>query len=136
MAVHMLRAHITGTDESPPPRPPAQGIRRVGTSLPTSSETYTSVLPQVARDAAEKTAAQVPGARARTLGLASGPHQTTVDSRHTGERSSETMKDQVNTGVDLVPESAPPGTRTPNPRIKRPKFTQSQYDYLRLYEAS
>jgi hypothetical protein len=27
---------------------------------------------------------------------------------------------------------APPGTRTPNPRIKRPKFTPSQYDYLRL----
>jgi hypothetical protein len=29
---------------------------------------------------------------------------------------------------------APPGTRTPNPRIKRPKFTPSRYDYLRLHE--
>ena len=29
---------------------------------------------------------------------------------------------------------APPGTRTPNPRIKRPKSTPSQYDYLQLHE--
>jgi hypothetical protein len=29
---------------------------------------------------------------------------------------------------------APPGTRTPNPRIKRPKFTPSLYDHLQLHE--
>ena len=93
-------------------------------SITITADTYTSVLPQVARDAAEKTAALVPRARARTLGLASGPHQTTVDSHNPPERSSETTKDQVNTGVDPVPEGAPPGTRTPNPRIKSPLLCQ------------
>jgi hypothetical protein len=29
---------------------------------------------------------------------------------------------------------APPGTRTPNPQTRRPRFTPSQYDYLRLRE--
>ncbi|HYT10451.1 MAG TPA: tyrosine-type recombinase/integrase [Mycobacteriales bacterium] len=87
-------------------------------SITITADTYTSVLPQVARDAAEKTAALVPRARARTLGPPSGAHQTTVDSHDGGERSSEMTKDQVNNGVGPVLKGAPPGTRTPNPRIK------------------
>jgi len=43
-------------------------------SITITADTYTSVLPQVARDAAEKAAALVPRARARTLGLPSGAH--------------------------------------------------------------
>jgi hypothetical protein len=35
-----------------------------------------------------------------------------------------------------VRSCAPPGTRTPNPRIKRPKFTHSLYDYLRSHVAA
>ncbi len=41
-------------------------------SITITADTYTSVLPQVARDAAEKAAALVPRARARTLGPPSG----------------------------------------------------------------
>ena len=89
-------------------------------SITITADTYTSVLPQVARDAAEKTAALVPRARARTLGPTSGAHQTTVDSQDHRKRSSKTTKDQVNNGVGPVSEGAPPGTRTPNPRIKSP----------------
>ena len=93
-------------------------------SITITADTYTEVLPQVARDAAEKAAALVPRARARTLGLPSGPHQTTKDSPDTARRSLETTKDQVNHAVDPASQSAPPGTRTPNPRIKSPLLCQ------------
>ena len=87
-------------------------------SITITADTYTSVLPQVARDAAEKTAALVPRARARTLGPPSGAHQTTMDSHGPGKRSSDATKDQVNSGVGQHPESGAPGDRTRNPRIK------------------
>ena len=93
-------------------------------SITITADTYTSVLPQVARDAAEKAAALVPRARARTLGLPSGAQQTTKDTPATAERSSETTKDQVNSGADLVSECGAPGDRTQNPRIKSPLLCQ------------
>ncbi len=65
-------------------------------SITITADTYTSVLPRVARDAAEKAAALVPRARARTLGPPSGAHQTTVDNHGHGKRSSGTAKGQVN----------------------------------------
>jgi hypothetical protein len=52
---------------------------------------------------------------ARTLGLPSGSHQTTMDSDH---EPTKITKPQVNSKVDLGFESAPSGTRTPNPLIK------------------
>jgi len=84
----------------------------------TTSTFYTSVLPEVARAAAEKTALIIPRSSWRTLGLSSGSHQTTVDSQDDQARSPETTKPQVNDDVDLRSESAPPGTRTPNPLVK------------------
>ncbi len=88
-------------------------------SITITADTYTSVLPQVARDAAEKAAALVPRARARTLGLPSGAQQTTKDTPATTERSSETTKDQVNGGAGPTIQGGAPGDRTQNPRIKR-----------------
>ena len=84
----------------------------------TTSTFYTSVLPQVALDAAEKTALIIPRASARLLGLPSGFPETTMDSQGDQARSSENAKPQVNSDVDLRCECAPPGTRTPNPLVK------------------
>jgi integrase len=87
-------------------------------SITITADTYTSVLPQVPRDAAEKTAALVPRARSRTLGLPSGAHQTTVDSPDPVERSSRSAKGQGNSGVGQAKEGGAPGDRTRNPRMK------------------
>ncbi|GLZ37846.1 site-specific integrase [Actinokineospora sp. NBRC 105648] len=84
-------------------------------SITTTSNLYTNVLTQVARDAAEKTALIIPRASARLLGPSSGPQQTTVD---THQDSCETANPQVNVEVDLGICGAPPGTRTPNPLVK------------------
>ncbi|MEN3321486.1 MAG: hypothetical protein V7643_4888 [Mycobacterium sp.] len=84
-------------------------------SITVTSDTYTSVLTEVARDAAEKTAMIIPRTRPGTLGLPSGQQETTVD----GEQMvREYQKGQVNVDVDLPFGGAPPGTRTPNPLVK------------------
>jgi integrase len=84
-------------------------------------DTYTSVSPRLARDAAERTAATIPRttrtesdeSATGTTGLpsVSPAAKLTLVGRNTEE------KDQVNDG-------APPGTRTPNPRIKSPLLCQ------------
>jgi integrase len=86
-------------------------------TLSITADTYTSVVPEVARAAAEAAATIVPrrtvpkGADGATsTSLAPGPENMT-------ERSSRRKKAQVSTG-------APPGTRTPNPRIKSPLLCQ------------
>jgi hypothetical protein len=73
------------------------------------------VLPEVARATAEKTAMIIPLHRARTLGHFSGTQETTMDSE---PEPPETTKPQVNDEVDLGFESAPSGTRTPNPLLE------------------
>ncbi|QUQ68247.1 integrase family protein [Kutzneria sp. CA-103260] len=91
-------------------------------SITITSDTYTSVLSQVAREAADATARMVPRKVAScrvddrvTLGLPSGPHASTMDSEM---NVVETQNIQVNDNVDLDARSAAPGTRTPNPLIK------------------
>jgi integrase len=85
----------------------------------TTSMFYTSVLPEVARAAAEKTALIIPRSSSGTLGLPSGSPETTVDSEDDQTRLPGNTKPQVNMDVDLRCECAPPGTRTPNPLVKR-----------------
>ncbi len=87
-------------------------------SITIASDTYTSVLPQVAFAAAEATAAIIPRQSARSLGLASGSPMTTMDSPETEETPPENQNPQVNESQDLGSEGAPSGTRTPNPLVK------------------
>jgi integrase len=83
-------------------------------SIGITADTYTSVLPEVARAAAEAVARLVPRALRRDpagpISAPSGPQNDT------GLPSSR-KKAQVKRG-------APPGTRTPNPRIKSPLLCQ------------
>ncbi len=75
-------------------------------------DTYTSVSPRLAREAAERTAAMVP--RTARHGDATGTDGLPLVSqgpKMTLGAPSERKNAQVRTG-------APPGTRTPNPRIK------------------
>jgi integrase len=74
-------------------------------SLGITSDTYTSVFPQVAAAAAEATAAMVPRAR-------SGTDNDTI---HTHSHPGDGPK----TGLTWS-NGGPPGDRTPNPRIKSP----------------
>jgi Phage integrase family len=82
-----------------------------------TADTYTSVVPEVARAAAEAAATIVPR-RSVPKGV-SGATSTPLapGSKNATGRSSQRKKAQVNTG-------APPGTRTPNPRIKSPLLCQ------------
>ena len=91
----------------------------------TTNNFYTSVLPQVARDAAEKTALIIPRASVRRLGRVSGADETTVDSRDDQETSGGDAKTQVIEGDDLRSDCAPPGTRTPNPLVKSKRLGMS-----------
>jgi integrase len=84
----------------------------------TTSKFYTSVLPEVARAAAEKTASIIPRASVRRLGRGSGTVETTMDSQDDLETTPESTKPQVNVDVDLGSGGTPPGTRTPNPLVK------------------
>lgn len=84
-------------------------------SITITSDTYTSVLPDVARAAAEATAKIIPRTPARPLGHVSGAHQATVD---TPQDQLNNAEPQVNRDVDLRRGSAPSGTRTPNPLVK------------------
>jgi integrase len=83
-------------------------------SMAITADTYTSVLPEVAADIAEKIAAIVPrqaaaGEAPGTAGLPSGSHGRTERSGFTGE-----------TGHAQVRGGGAPGARTLNPRIKSP----------------
>ncbi len=91
--------------------------KRLGhSSLSITSDTYSHLLRGVGQAAAEATAAMVPRAPRAPMG---DPEDTTCNPglrNDTGPSSTET-KGQVGTG-------APPGTRTPNPRIKSPLLCQ------------
>ncbi|PRY43289.1 integrase-like protein [Umezawaea tangerina] len=81
-------------------------------------DTYTSVAPRLALEAAEKTAAMVP--RKPVAEAASG-----TDGLPTGSRGSRTPKGVPSRrGNSLVKRGGPPGDRTPNPRIKSPLLCQ------------
>jgi hypothetical protein len=74
--------------------------------------------------------------RSRMIMATSGLHAAPVSAtEHRSSTELSTLDKQtilliICAGQGPVP-GAPPGTRTPNPRIKRPKFTHSQDDYLR-----
>jgi len=79
-------------------------------ALSITADTCTTVVPEVARAAAEEAAAIVP--RRNVPKGASGATKTPLaPGQNTTGRSSRRKKAQASTG-------APPGTRTPNPRIK------------------
>lgn len=82
------------------------------------TDTYTSVLPVVARDAAEAAARLVP--RQNTSGLTSGS-QSRATSTNADEKG-PSLEAFYQVRALLV--GAPPGTRTPNPRIKSPLLCQ------------
>ena len=82
-------------------------------SLAITADTYTSVLPEVAREAAERVAAMVP--RQPATKIPSTSHAPEAPKVPITRRRRE--KGQVRHG-------APPGTRTPNPRIKSPLLCQ------------
>jgi integrase len=83
-------------------------------SIGITADTYTSVLPEVARAAAEAAARLVPR---RTPAGGDVPISSPSGTRDDSGLSSRRKKAQVSTG-------APPGTRTPNPRIKSPLLCQ------------
>jgi integrase len=84
-------------------------------SITITSDTYTSVLPQVAQETAAKVASMIPRSRLEPLGLPSGSQGTTVEGE---QMHREHQKAQVDVEVSLGFGSAPPGTRTPNPLVK------------------
>jgi hypothetical protein len=89
-------------------------------SLAITADTYTSVLPAVARAAAEAVAGIIP--RTQSTGtdataLPVGYHEGPEEAHMPKNKSDLSEKAQVRTG-------APPGTRTPNPRIKSPLLCQ------------
>jgi integrase len=83
-------------------------------SIGITADTYTSVLPEVARAAAEAVARLVPRALRRDP---AGPISAPSGPRNDAGLPSTGKKAQVKRG-------APPGTRTPNPRIKSPLLCQ------------
>jgi Phage integrase family len=87
-------------------------------SISTTSDLYTNVLPEVARDAAEKTALIIPRASGHRLGHSPGTVETTMDGQDDLDAILEMTKTQVNDDIDLRFSGAPPGTRTPNPLVK------------------
>jgi integrase len=81
-------------------------------------DTYTSVVPELAREAAEKTAALIPRRRA-----------TGTNGLPTGSLESKTNQAAPHiSGNRLISGGAPPGTRTPNPLIKSARDSVSAGD--------
>ncbi|GAA3738031.1 tyrosine-type recombinase/integrase [Spinactinospora alkalitolerans] len=89
-------------------------------SITITSDTYTSVLPEVAHEAAEASAALVPraasGGTPSTLGLPTGSQS--------GENENGRPSGRKNARVKRMSRSGPPGDRTLNPRIKSPLLCQ------------
>ena len=80
-------------------------------SITIAADTYTSVLPELARQSAEDVAALVPISKITATEQTSSKHPRGKTERKAGE-TEKTQVRGTRTG-------APPGTRTPNPRIKR-----------------
>ena len=92
-------------------------------SLAITADTYTSVLPAVAQAAAEAVAGVIPRAAAEGLAAAafpfrsqSAPQEEQMIKPNPGNATSPQVR-----GLSV---GAPPGTRTPNPRIKSPLLCQ------------
>ena len=81
-------------------------------------DTYTSVSPRLAKEAAELTAAMVP--RTARHGDATGTDVLPLFSQDP-EKPKSALPNRKNAQVST---GAPPGTRTPNPRIKSPLLCQ------------
>ncbi|MFI5611670.1 tyrosine-type recombinase/integrase [Amycolatopsis sp. NPDC051903] len=91
-------------------------------SITTTADIYTTVLPEVALAAAEATAKIIPRTAARLLGHDSGTPPAIVDSAQTEESLPDNTNPQADDVSDLGSEGAPSGTRTPNPLVKRTRF--------------
>ncbi len=92
-------------------------------SLAITADTYTSVLPAVAAAAAEAVAGAIPRNSAARRTAAPLPVRCQIDP----QEDDMTTIDPRNATKPLVrglPMGAPPGTRTPNPRIKSPLLCQ------------
>jgi integrase len=87
-------------------------------SITTTSDLYTNVLPELAREAAEATARMIPRTKINSLGLSSGTHQPVMDGSGDLDIVAEDTKPQVSGDADLRFWCTPPGTRTPNPLVK------------------
>ncbi|MFI7101923.1 tyrosine recombinase XerC [Streptomyces sp. NPDC050161] len=93
-------------------------------SITITSDTYTSVLPEVAREAAEAAARLVPRQAARTAGLTSGSHEG--ENRGGKSEASRPVKPgrdaklQVSGGTAGTTDGGPSGARTLNQWIKSP----------------
>ena len=79
-------------------------------SIAITADTYSHLLPGVGRAAAQRAEAMVPRAPRDTAGLSSGSHDV--------EHDVQTAADSENAQVSGVVSGGPPGTRTPNPKIK------------------
>ena len=89
-------------------------------SLTITADTYTSVLPAVARAAAEAVADIIPRAVTPTADAA----QLAVGYHSPQEEAEMKITRRLLEGKAQVGAGAPPGTRTPNPRIKSPLLCQ------------
>ncbi|SDJ22433.1 Phage integrase family protein [Actinokineospora alba] len=81
-------------------------------TLQTTSDLYTSVLPELARDAAEATVALIPRAPRQTLGHPSGTNS------ERGWQCRNINKTAARRGLSAVSSGAPEGIRTPNLLIR------------------
>jgi integrase len=90
-----------------------------------TSDTYTSLLPELDREVAEKAAALVPRAQKKavgeTAGLTSGSPAPRQENAPSVSKITEKAFSQVNKGLPVDPIGRPCGTRTHNQWIKSPK---------------
>ena len=92
-------------------------------SLAITADTYTSVLPAVAQAAAEAVADVIPRASAEAL-MHVRSHSVAQDPPEEAVMEPSDPESAASPLVGGLPVSAPPGTRTPNPRIKSPLLCQ------------
>lgn len=93
-----------------------------------TSDTYTSLLPEIDREVSEKAAGLVPRARAKavgdTAGLTSGSPAAGNTKAPRLDKPSLSAEVQVNRGFPGDSDGRPCGTRTHNQRIKSPLLCQ------------
>lgn len=105
--------------------PDMKVVQELGhSSITITSDTYTSVLPEVARKAAEDAAKLVPRQAARTAGLTSAQAQARTQRSAPPEEVRCGAHAQVSGDVGTPPRGRPCGTRTHNQRIKSPLLCQ------------
>ena len=92
-------------------------------SLAITADTYTSVLPAVAAAAAEAVADAIPRRPTRRPAATPLPVRCQIDPQEDDMTTPE-LEQATKPQVRGLPAGAPPGTRTPNPRIKSPLLCQ------------